>query len=192
MKAAIFTVAAGALGGTATWIYNIGFNNGARDLATLEAFKSKLPNLIDDINKVSNALSEKAELIDQNKRLAKAAADALSDKKKSEEQVKDQSKELDEKSKRIADLNALVEKAFPAGEIKVSIAQGAAERVIPNLLTIGVKLVYGSTVDTYVNGQSLSFYPGDPKKVTLGDRICTIEVLQVASPSSFVVTCSKN
>jgi hypothetical protein len=191
MKAAIFTAFVGAVGGGGTLIYNIGFNNGARDLATVESFGKKLPILIDDIDKVSKALAEKTDLIDRNQKLVKEAADATSERQKFEDLAKKQTKDLEEKEKRIADLNSLVEKAFPPEEIKVSIGQGTAERVIPNLLTIGVNSAYGTSVVAYVNGQYTTFYPGDPKKLQLGDRNCTIELVQAANPASFIVTCSK-
>jgi dynactin complex subunit len=159
MKAAIFTAFVGALGGGGTWIYSIGFNNGARDVATLEAFKGKLPTLIDDIDKVSRSLSEKTELIELNKKLAKETADAVSDKRKFEGQIKSQAKEIEDQKKRIADLDTLVANVFPTGEKKISIAKGSAERIIPNILTIGVTFVYSSSVATNVNGRSMSFEP---------------------------------
>jgi septal ring factor EnvC (AmiA/AmiB activator) len=125
MKAAIFTAFIGAIGGGGTWIYNIGYSNGARDISAVEAFKGKLPTMIDDLDKVAKSLAQTTELIDQNKKLTKEAADATSAKRQIEETTKKQAKDLEEKDKRIADLSTLVAKAFPANEIKVSIAQGA-------------------------------------------------------------------
>jgi hypothetical protein len=46
-------------------------------------------------------------------------------------------------------------------------------------------------VSAIVNGQRTSFSPGDPQKLDLGDRACTIDLMKVGNPVLFIVTCSK-
>jgi hypothetical protein len=191
MKAAIFTACIGAIGGGGTWVYNIGYNNGARDIASVDAFKGKLPTMIDDLDKVSRSLSQATDLVEQNKKLAKEAADALSAKKQIEEAAKKQATALEQKDKQIVDLTALVAKAFPADEIKVSVEAGAAERPIPNLLTIGIGKLYDSFASGYVNDESTTFHPGEPKALKLKDRTCTVTLMKLADPAPFFVACDK-
>ncbi|CCE03933.1 hypothetical protein [Bradyrhizobium sp. STM 3809] len=190
MKAAIFTAVIGAIGGGGTWIYNIGYNNGARDIADVQAFKGKLPTMIDDLDKVSKSLAATTQLIDDNKRLAKVAADATDENKRLQEAFKTQAADSAEKAARLKDLTAQIAKAFPSDEIKVSIAEGSAERVVPNLLTIGVRANYGSSTDVMINGKSTSFSVADPKAFEVGDRTCTVLLMKVGNPASFIVTCS--
>jgi hypothetical protein len=190
MKAAIFTAVIGTIGGGGTWAYNTGYNNGARDIADVQAFKGKLPVMIDDLDKVSKSLAVTTQLIDDNKRLTKAAADATEENKRLQETAKKQTADLTENDKRLKDLTAQIAKAFPSDEIKVSIAEGSAERVIPNLLTMGVRMIYGSSADVMINGRSTSFSVADPKTFEMGDRTCTVLLMKVGNPASFIVTCS--
>lgn len=191
MKAAIFTAAVGVLGGGGTWLYNMGYGNGARDIADVRAFQQKLPQTLDDLDKLAKALVATEQMIDDNKRLAKEKTDLVAANSQLQEIQHRQKDQLTTQATRIAELEAGLAKAFPPAELNVSIAAGAAARVIPNLLTIGVDMVYPTDVTGYINGSWATIRPGEPQTVQVADRTCTIELMLVKDPASFVVTCNK-
>jgi hypothetical protein len=192
MKAAIFTVAAGAIGRGGIWLYNIGYNNGVRDIAEVEKFKDKLPTMIDNLNKVSNALSQTASMVDENNRLREQATRGAAQIKDLEQKVAAQGQQVSTQSSRINQLQTELEKFLPISDLTVTIRQGASERVIPGALTVGVTGAYGSFVDAGVNGESSNLHPTQFKMVELVDRSCKVELLKIENKDvTFQVSCFK-
>jgi seryl-tRNA synthetase len=192
MKAAIFTVVAGAIGTGEIWLYNIGYNNGARDIVEVEKFKDKLPTMIDNLNKVSSALSQTAQMIDENTRLREQATRGAAQIKDLEQKVTARDQQVSAQSLRINQLQAGLEKLAPISDVTVTVHEGAAERVIPGALTVGVTTSYGSFVDAGINGESASLRPTQFKTVELADRSCKVELLKIENKNvTFQVSCFK-
>ena len=195
MKAAIFTVAATIVVSGVTWAYNIGYNNGARDIVDVKTFKDKLPQMIEDLNKVSNALAPTRKMIDDNERLSAQAATDAAQMKELEQKVKDQTAQLSAQTDKLSTYEAQIAKLFPVEQINVTIQQSSARQLIPNALTIGVEDIdiYNKTVDARINGGRQYMYVNDPKEVRVADRTCTVDILRIDKPNvEFLVACSKN
>jgi hypothetical protein len=192
MKAAIFTVVAGAIGSGEIWLYNIGYNNGSRDIAEIEKFKDILPTMIDNLNKVSNALNQTAQTVDENNRLKAQAANSAAQLKDLEQKNAAQEQRASVQLKQIDGLTAELEKLAPISDVNVTVHEGAAERVIPGVLSVGLTSVYGSWIGAGINGHSASLHPTEFQLVELADRDCKVELLKIADrDATFQISCFK-
>jgi|SRR5579862_1753527 len=176
--AVFVTLAVAVIGGA----YKIGYDNGAKDYETVADFKAKLPGIMENLSKLTGELSGSAEIVDENKRLIAQVSD-----------LKKKVEELPKLKGRIAELDAQIAGLFPADEIKLSIPEGTAERIIPNALTVGVSSIATSSVEVVINGYNPTMHVGDHYDNRTNDRVCRIELVKIAKPNAnFVVSCFKN
>ncbi|MGA8697783.1 MAG: hypothetical protein WB689_28900, partial [Xanthobacteraceae bacterium] len=164
-------------------------------IVDVKTFKDKLPQMIEDLNKVSNALAPTRKMIDDNERLSAQAATDAAQMKELEQKVKDQTAQLSAQTDKLSTYEAQIAKLFPVEQINVTIQQSSARQLIPNALTIGVEdiEIYNKTVDARINGGRQYMYVNDPKEVRVADRTCTVDILRIDKPNvEFLVACSKN
>jgi hypothetical protein len=184
-------------------LYNIGFNNGARDIARVDAFKGQVESLVADLHTIGGSVHQTAQMIEDNSRLAKEVADAAQENKRLtqamqslEQKVAEQTRRADEQHKRGDALSAEMTAIFPAESENVTVEVGHAQEAIKNTVTIGLREIYGtnSFVDASVgsDGEPLTgvMHVGDRREVFVGDRKCAARLMSIERPKAdFMVTC---
>lgn len=220
MKAAIFTgvitVALAVIGGGGTWLYNIGFNNGARDIARVDAYKDQVDSLVKDLHAIGGSVHQTAQMIEDNGRLAKEVADAALENKRLvaeadqeskrltktiqnlEQKLGEQTRSADEQRKRADALTAEIASIFPAEAEHVTVAESHAEQAIRNTITIGVRDIYGqnSFIDMTASSDQQTvdgnMKAGDRKEIAVAGRRCIVQLMSIEKPNcNFMVTCNK-
>jgi len=193
VQAAIITLTVGGgLGGGGTWLYNIGYGNGARDISQVEKYKDQVASLLVDLNKVSESVHQTTKMIDENANLkAQAATDG--DKLKTLQQtVDEQITKLKAATDKVVVLEGQLGKLVPDDELTKVVQQGTAERVIPNGLTIGVNDFIADFAAVRINGYGNNMHVGDNERLEILGKSCLVELVKIDKPSAtFVISCFK-
>lgn len=143
-----------------------------------------------DLKTLSEELRDRAELAKENTQLKKTISGYETDFRNLKTENTRLSTINSEREKNITELKATVAQTFPKDSISRSIHQGAAERIVPNVLTIGVKTVYDSSASLTINGFSKNLDVGTPYIITLGESSCKIEIIKLHEQTvDVVVSC---
>jgi len=190
-SAAIFTVVCTLTAAVCVGAFVLGYDFGAKDLATVSDFKKlDLPKLTESLQSAAADIKDRAILMDENQRLTGQVKAKDAEVVRLTVDAAGQKDDLTAARKRIADLESQMANFLPKQVLSVDVDEGKAASVIPNLLTIGVPSLYQTFADVRINGTQFAMSSGDHQDLDVGPRKCRVELIKMKPQAKFSVSCS--
>lgn len=174
--------------------YTVGLKQGENNAKEVEEFRKTLPDMMENLQKLSGDLAKSVEMSEENKRLKEA--NAAFDAKQSELEKKNQqlAVSLKEKGAALADALAKFDALFPTQSTVVTIEQHSAPEIFPRLLRIGVNDIspYLDSVDVTANG--IAYHRLNlnvPQEIPVPDGSCRVTLTKIGiRDAEFDASCT--